>query len=105
MTDKHSALRSGQFVPTFDGKAADFQIWWTQFKASASVEGFFEVAEPKARLPRLQQTRKVTGKLLRRKRNTKPMANLTIGIQTDALMGLVYKAINEDWPAGQECSP
>lgn len=77
-------------------------------KAFASVQGFeaalFEVAEPDvpesetaAHVPDEEGDRQIAAK----KRNSLAVANLTMAFQTDALMGLVYKAIDEDFPAGQ----
>ena len=108
MADQPNSVRTTRYAPVFAGKAEEFQIWWTRFKAFASVQGFASALSDQAEsdLPATEATPLATGdagdnQRATIKRNNLAVANLTMAFQTDALMGLVYKACDDDWPAGQ----
>ena len=95
-------------LPTFDGSHATFQLWWTRFKAYATVYKFDQALKVGGErdLPASESvtidTSTDVGKRQEaaKKRNAVAMANLTMAFTTEATMGLVYKAMSNDWPGG-----
>jgi len=95
-------------LPTFSGEHKDFQIWWMRFRAYANVHGFAVSIQRKAdiNLPEsedaeIDETTDVGKKQAKAKKmNAIAMANLTMAFTTEALMGIVNKAVKTEWPSG-----
>ena len=95
-------------LPKFDGAPKSFMIWYTRFMAYASVMKFAEAVR-KTKDPNLpakegdaidESTDDGKKKAAALKRNAVAMANLTMAFTTEQLIGMIYKAANDDWPSG-----
>ena len=107
-----SGAGKGLRVPEFDGKEANYQVWWTRFYAVACVYKFEaalqdtpEEAMPEAMSTTLKDTtdvEKAAKKLAEEAvhRNSMAIANLTIAMTTPTTMTIVYKSHSEKWPNG-----
>ena len=95
-------------LPTFDGKAKNFTMFWMRFKAYGAVKGFLpalqdggEAEVPIDKVTVLDLTDPDERKQHEvKKTNTVAVALLTMAFTTQALMKHVNKACNEDWPGG-----
>ena len=93
-------------LPKFNGAHKDFQVYWTRFMAFAAVYRFTQALGDTAEADLPTSDSEVLDpndagdkkKIAARARNNKAMANLTMSFQSEQLMGLIYKAINTDWP-------
>ena len=92
-------------APQFSGKQEEFQIWWMRFKAFAMLMKFAQaIGEQKeASLPddELEATADTNEKKAARARNLKAMYYFTLTFQTEALMGMIFKAYTIKWPSGE----
>ena len=103
-----SAIEKTVKLPTFDGERKNFHVWWTRFKAYATVYRFSAALKigGEADLPQkeddvLDETKpdeKV--KADARKRNGVAMANLAMAFTSETLMGLIYKATTTEYRGG-----
>ena len=95
-------------LPLFDGKPEKFQVWWTRFKAYASVFSFSQAIKPggeehlpESEFEELDETTETGKKKIEaKKRNTVAMANLTMALTTNNALSIVYKSMNDEWPGG-----
>ena len=94
-------------LPAFDGTRKGFQMWWTRFLAFAAVYKFEEALQiggeemPDDYKEKLdEQVPEEKAMMQAKSRNATAMANLTMAFQSEATMGLVYKAMDKKWPGG-----
>ena len=95
-------------LPTFDGKAKNFTMFWMRFKAYGAVKGFLPALQdggeddmPVDEVTVLDLTDPDERKQNEaKKRNAVAVASLTMAFTTQALMKHVNKACDEDWPGG-----
>jgi len=93
-------------LPMFDGDHKKFQMWNTRFRAFATVSRFAEALAPQAMMPAREDelidetTDDGRLKALAIRRNGVAMANLSMAFTSEGTMGLVYKAMNPEWPGG-----
>lgn len=103
-----SAVEKTVKLPTFDGERKNFHVWWTRFKAYATVYKFSAALKigGEADLPQkeddvLDETKSdEKRKADARKRNGVAMANLAMSFTTESLMGMIYKAVTTEYPGG-----
>lgn len=96
-------------LPTFDGEAKNFQLWWTRFKAYAAVKRFSQAIQrvPDSNLPNTEgaaiDTTTAAGRAqaVALERNMLAIASLTMAFQTEGLINLMLKAESTDWPSGR----
>ena len=96
-------------LPTFDGEAKNFQLWWTRFKAYAAVKRFSQAIQRTAdpNLPDTEgaviDTTTAAGRAqtVALERNMLAIASLTMAFQTEGLINLMMKAESTDWPSGR----
>ena len=95
-------------VPTFDGSAQSFQMWWTKFSAFAMLSGFADAIEeePDPMLP-ISMSSKIeddTEEAARQKvairKNEHAISSFTIAFTKEGTMRLVSKAKTKEWPKG-----
>ena len=104
-----SASKKSVKLPSFDGKAQNFGIWWMRFITFAMVYKFNKVINkdaPEMDMPLteaevLDEMKDENKKKIAAKNcNSVAMANLTMAFTSETTMGLVYKARTKDWPSG-----
>jgi hypothetical protein len=95
-------------LPTFDGKDANFSMFWMRFKAYAGVKGFLQALQqdPDEDMPLdeavvldpndAQEALQIAAK----KRNALAVASFTMAFTTQTLMMYVQRATTEYWPGG-----
>ena len=96
-------------LPIFDKKSKLFMIWWIRFRAYATFNKFMESlkAEDETHLPASEAevlVETVPAEALQiaaRKRNTVAIANFAMSFTDETTMGMIYKAISQDWPTGK----
>jgi len=107
MSDSESTVK----LPTFDGDASRFQLWWTRFQAYAALNKFIEAVQ-KTRdpnLPAMESTviDELTDEGKKQasavKKNAKAFASLTMAFTSERLLGLLTKAKTKEWPNGLAC--
>jgi hypothetical protein len=106
--DQESTGRSVR-LPSFSGKTKDFMIWWIRFRAFATVYRFVEALRDadEASLPAREDTaldEAVPAEKLSipaRKRNAVAMANYSMAMTAESNLGMIFKAITAEWPAGK----
>ena len=95
-------------LPTFDGKEGIFAMFWTRFKAYASMKGFLLAIQENAEadLP-VDETTVLdpndpveAAQEKARKRNSLAVASFTMAFTTATLMMLVHWSCNADYPSG-----
>ena len=91
-------------LPTFSGKQKDFQIWWLQFSAYASVCGFAAAIKTtkEADLPdQEEEDANDTAKQKEaRKRNSLAVCNFTLAFGTASCMSFVLGSTTAAFPSG-----
>jgi gag-polypeptide of LTR copia-type len=96
-------------LPTFDGSPKNFQIWWVRFVAYARVVKFHKSISKDALDPDMpgSEAEELNAtddagkkKIAAKNRNAVTMANLSMAFTREATMGLIYKAMAQDWPKG-----
>lgn len=95
-------------LPTFDGKAKNFTMFWMRFKAYGAVKGFLPALQdggeddmPVDKVTTLDIMDPEEKKHHKpKKRNAVAVALLTMVFTTQALMKHVNKTCNEDWSGG-----
>ena len=95
-------------LPTFDGKAKNFALFWVRFKAYAAVKGFLPALQDggEANMSVHEVTELDVSNPIKRKqyeakkRNAVAVASLTMSFLTQALMRHLKKASDADWPSG-----
>ena len=95
-------------LPTFNGDANGFQVWWMRFKAYATVNRFVQAIgrQQEAALPATEDAVLDVNNLAEkeqddaRKRNSHAMACYTMAFTTNSLMSVVYRARTTEWPNG-----
>ena len=102
--DRDSSSTKSMKVPVFTGKQEDFQVWWMRFKSFATLMGFAAaIGKTKENdLPDEEEEKQAdtdTQKIAR-KRNLTGVYYFTLAFTTEALMGLVLKSCNTEWPSG-----
>ena len=97
-------------LPMFDGAPKKFQLWWMRFLAYAMVYKFNEVISkdaPDQDMPLNEAEVSDESndahkkKIAAKKHNAVAMVNLSMAFTSEGTMGLVYKAMNADWPMAQ----
>ena len=96
-------------LPAFSGEHKNFQVWWWMiFSAYAAIHGFAQSVR-KTRDPDLPATEDASinvktddGKkqLKAKKLNVIAIANLTMSFTSEALIGMVYSEMIDEWPTG-----
>jgi hypothetical protein len=86
--DNASEARSVRLTPRFDGTPKAFQVWWIRFMAFATVGKFIKALKNDTNMPTTMN------------RNAIAISNLTLAFSTEAMMGLVYKAMTTSFPSG-----
>jgi hypothetical protein len=94
-------------LPSFDGEANKFQVWWMRFTAYAGVYRFAQALKesgdsnlPEAEELEDEDEEDTEARQNAVKRNAIAMANLTMAFETEALMGMIHKSITDEWPSG-----
>jgi hypothetical protein len=95
-------------IPSFDGKADKFSMWWHRFKAFAAMKEFLPAiqAVQESDMPNDEgqaldaSVAAEALQLAAKKRNGKAMAALTMAFTSPKLMMMVTKACTVDWPGG-----
>jgi Reverse transcriptase (RNA-dependent DNA polymerase)/Zinc knuckle len=107
MDNEMNRINQGS-IPTFDGSAGKYSMWWTKFTAFAAINGLSEVirSDPSPYLPescfadidssdddgkRRFQTKKL---------NDLAMSCFTMAFMKEGIMRLVSKAKTKEWPDG-----
>ena len=96
-------------LPMLNGVPKNFQLWWMRFIAYVTVYKFSEAISkdvPDADMP-LNEAEKLDEsddaqkkKIVVKKHNAVVMVNLSVVFTSEGTMGLVYQAINANWPNG-----
>ena len=95
-------------IPTFDGKAKNFAVWFLRFKAYAAVKMFLPALQdggepempPDEATPLDPNDPDEKKQLEAKKRNALAMASFTMAFTTHALMMYIHRAVTGDWPSG-----
>lgn len=93
-------------IPTFDGKEQGFTMFWMRFKAYAGVKGFIPAIQDvmETDMPMDESTpldpNTDTREIAAKKRNALAVASFTMAFTTAALMMLVHRACDANWPGG-----
>ena len=96
-------------VPKFSGERDAFQLWWTKFRAFATVKKFVlalasggESDMPATESEALDTTT-ADGKRMSqaKERNAVGMAFLLMAFEKEADVSLAYKTMTNDWPGGR----
>ena len=95
-------------LPTFDGKDANFSMFWMRFKAYAGVKGFLQALQevPDKDMPLDEATvldltdPQEALQIAAKKRNALAVASYTMAFTTNTLMMYVQRATTENWPGG-----
>ena len=96
-------------LPSFDGTREGFPVWWTRFRAYATVYKFdlaISKDGPEDDLPASESTAidesTADGKkaLAAKQRNAVAIANLSMALASETLMRLIYRAQTTEWPGG-----
>jgi len=105
-----SAQQKSIRLPTFDGQAKNFQVWWIRFTAFCAVYKCQQACRPVAEtdLPATEAEADVLDAeddenapaIAARKRNDTVFANLTLAFTTSDLLLLVMRAKDQHWPSG-----
>jgi hypothetical protein len=103
MEETSSSERSVR-LPTFDGKAKSFMLWWIRFRAFATVYKFITALKPtyEANMPATEEEvldEAVPSDKLKieaRKRNAVAMANFAMSFIDETTIGLLYKAMSPE---------
>jgi hypothetical protein len=104
--DNASEARSVRLTPRFDGTPKAFQVWWIRFMAFATVGKFIKALKNDTDMPTTEAASidlsTDRGKLqaAAMNRNAIAISNLTLAFSTEAMMGLVYKAMTTSFPSG-----
>eukprot|EP00957_Ditylum_brightwellii_P198104 15093039-Ditylum_brightwellii.AAC.1 len=96
-------------LPTFDREQKNFQIWWMRFHAYGTVHGFAQSIQmtPDPDLPcteyKVLDTATTNGALAAKavKMNAVAMCNFTMAFTTEALIGVIYTSMTDEWPTGK----
>ena len=97
------------WLPTFGGEHKYLQLWWMLFTAYATVYGFYASIR-KTRYPDLPNVEDTIinlatteGKKQKKenKINVISITNITMACTSGSLIGIVYHAIQTEWPSGQ----
>ncbi|CAJ1934665.1 unnamed protein product [Cylindrotheca closterium] len=95
------------YIPTFNREESEFQMWWMQFKAYATIAGF-AIAIQRTRDPDLPPkddevlADDADGKKMKKSRdaNSLAMATLTMAFTSASMMGMIADAVMADWLSG-----
>ena len=109
MVDEEKVTAGKVTLPKFNGKKDAYMTWWMRFMAYAAVIGFTQSIQDSKDpdLPGKENDTLSTNDDIRKKQekalksNRIAMANFTMAFSAEMLIGFCYKAITDDWPAGQ----
>ena len=95
-------------LPTWDGKAATFSVFWLRFKAYAVVKKFLPALQDgrEDNLPPDEATELDPEddddklRIKAKEQNALAVALLMMAFMTPSLMMLVHHACDDDWPGG-----
>ena len=96
-------------LPSFDGTQEGFPVWWTRFRAYATMYKFdlaISKDGPEDDLPASESTAidesTADGKkaLAAKRCNAVAIANLSMVLASETLMRLIYRAQTTEWPGG-----
>jgi hypothetical protein len=102
-------IRSSQGgIPTFDGSANNYTIWWAKFKAFATLNGFSEAiqTEPNPDMPKKYtdsidiSTEDGKRQYGAKRMNDMAISSLTVAFNKEGIMRLFSKAKTKEWPEG-----
>jgi hypothetical protein len=109
MDNEEESIRSSVQLPSFSGMTNNFMIWWVHFRAFATVCRFVVALgdADEADLPAREGL--VLGEanaadmkqIAARKRVALAMANCLVAFTNKTNLGMVFKAIATEWPAGK----
>jgi hypothetical protein len=96
------------YVPKWDGKGGKFQLWWTRFRAFATVCRFasalgttIDPAMPATEATVLATDAAGIRHQEAKEANYAAMAQLTMAFTTEAAMTFIYDGMTDvDWPSG-----
>jgi hypothetical protein len=92
-------------VPQFSGAPEDFQVWFMQFWAYASLHQFSgalkDTAESSLPANEEEEPGDTKEQKAARKRNLTAMYNFTLAFSTEGLCGMIFKAMTAEWPSGK----
>ncbi|CAJ1954020.1 unnamed protein product [Cylindrotheca closterium] len=95
------------YIPTFNGEESEFQMWWMQYKAYATIAGFALAIQRTRDLDLPPKEDEVLaddadGKKMKKScdPNSLAMATLTMAFTSASMMGMIADAVTADWPNG-----
>ena len=99
----------GGKIPTFDGEAKNFAMWWKKFLAYAAMSRFKDILkeERDKHLPEKEVSDdEIQSELTKEqqtaiKKNEIAMASFSIAFMTEKAMNIVYASCNKNWPEGE----
>ena len=92
---------SGAKIPVFDGNAKNYTMWWVRFSAYAVMKNFSRALKLDKSLPASDEVEPETDEAkLAKKANEVAMASLTMAFRTDAMLNVIFRSMNKDWPGG-----
>jgi hypothetical protein len=95
-------------IPTFDGTASKFMLWWSKYKAFAMISGFAESIreEPDPMLPSSHdqeidmKSEDGAKMILAKKRNDMVVSSFTMAFTKEGITRLVSRLKTKEWPNG-----
>jgi hypothetical protein len=107
MDNEMNRINQGS-IPTLNGSAGKYLMWWTKFISFAAINGLSEVirSDPRPYLPKSWDTDfNSSAEDGKRQFHTKKLNNLavscfTMALMKEGIMRLVSKAKNKEWPDG-----
>ena len=106
--DDESVRINHNSIPTFDGNASKFALWWSKYKAIAIISGFAdairEEADPMLPSSHDQEIDPSTeiGKkmILVKRKNEMAISSFTMAFSREGIMRLVSRSKTKEWPDG-----
>jgi hypothetical protein len=106
MSEDIIRINQGSF-PSFDGSLKNYQMWWTKFRAFATLSGFAEAIkeDPDPMLPTssttaVEDTEDAAKMKFAILKNDLAMSSFTIAFTKEGIMRLVSQAKTKEWPDG-----
>ena len=102
-------LDRGGKIPTFDGEAKNFAMWWKKFLAFAAMSGFKDILkeERDKHLPGKEVSNdEIQSGLTKEqqtaiKKNGIAMISFSMAFTAEKAMNIIYASCNENWPEGE----
>ena len=98
-------------IPSFDGDANHFQLWWKKFKAFAVFSGFAEAIQDSIdpNMPDSQDssidysTEEGRRQGLAKQKNSLAISCFTMAFSKEGVMGMMSRSVTREWPEGLAC--